>query len=181
MKEIIPPLTSKAQVWMSEHYRTRYSSRPSRISEVAIYFDIGWLAELLLNKESCGIADDFEGDCLSKAVKEKGIVLKVLLKHERSMEFTITDAIVQRLAAWHRCVLMALLLNRRGDDVHITAGVVQAAAKNFESGEEIMALLLDRRGDDVHITEEVVQAAAENYESGKEIMALLLDRRGDDV
>ena len=181
LKEIVPPLTSKAQVWMREHYRTRYSSRPSRISEVAIYFDIGWLAELLLNKESCGIADDFEGDCLSKAVKKKGIVLEVLLKHERSMEFTITDAIVQRIAAWHRCDLMTLLFDRRGDDVHITEEVIQAAAENSESGKEIMALLLDRRGDDVHITEEVVQAAAENYWSGKEIMALLLNRRGHDV
>ena len=138
LKEIIPPLTSKAQVWMSEHYSTRYISRPSRISEVAIYFDIGWLAELLLNKESCGIADDFEGDCLSQAVKTKGIVLEVLLKHERSMEFTITDAIVRDIAANHRCSTMTLLLDRRGDDVHITEEVVQAAAKNYRSGKEIM-------------------------------------------
>ena len=149
LKEIIPPLTFKAQVWMSEHYSSRYISRPSRISEVAIRFDIGWLAELLLNKESCGIADDFERNCLSGATKQGGTVLQVLLNHKRSMEFTITDVIARDIAASHCCSIMTLLLDRRGDDVQITEGVVQAAAENYGSGNETMTLLLDRREDDV--------------------------------
>ncbi|KAJ0126878.1 hypothetical protein HZ326_30018 [Fusarium oxysporum f. sp. albedinis] len=77
--------------------------------------------------------------------------------------------------------IMALLLDRRGDQVTITEDVVKAAAGNWMSGKEVMALLLDRRGDQVTITEDVVQAAAGNWMSGKEVMALLLDRRGDQV
>ncbi|KAK2732923.1 hypothetical protein FQN57_002444, partial [Myotisia sp. PD_48] len=73
--------------------------------------------------------------------------------------------------------IMALLLDRRGDQVTITEEVVKAAARNW-NGEEIMTLLLDRRGDQVTITEEVVKAAARNW-NGEKIMTLLLDRRGD--
>jgi hypothetical protein len=106
---------------------------------------------------------------------------------------------------------MMLLLDRRGDEVKITDKVVEAAAGNFESGEEVMMLLLDRRGDDVSITDkmvrhiaqsfdykvtellldrrgdkvkitdEVVEAAASNPWNGKEVMVLLLERRGDEV
>ena len=38
---------------------------------------------------------------------------------------------------------MALLLDRRGGDVPITKGVVQAAVGNLMGGKEVMALLLD--------------------------------------
>jgi DNA polymerase III delta prime subunit len=72
--------------------------------------------------------------------------------------------------------VMALLLDRRGDQITITEDVVKAAAGNSESGKEVMALLLDRRGDQITITEDVVKAAAGNYESGKEVMALLDQR-----
>ena len=77
--------------------------------------------------------------------------------------------------------MMALLLDRRGDQIQITEDVVKAAASNWGNGKEVMALLLDRRGDQIQITEDVVKAAASNYGNGKEVMALLLDRRGDQI
>ncbi|KAK7592437.1 hypothetical protein V3481_007055 [Fusarium oxysporum f. sp. vasinfectum] len=77
--------------------------------------------------------------------------------------------------------LMALLLDRLGDEITITAEVVEAAAGNTYKGKEMMTLLLDRRGDEVSITEEVVKAAARNTYKGKEVMALLLARRGDKI
>lgn len=43
---------------------------------------------------------------------------------------------------------MALLLNRRGDEVKITDDVVKAAAGNENSGEDLIRLLFDRRGDE---------------------------------
>jgi ribosomal protein S16 len=76
---------------------------------------------------------------------------------------------------------MALLLDRRGDQITITEQVVIAAARNERHGEEVIALLLDRRGDQITITEQVVIAAARNEENGNEVMALLLDRRGDQI
>jgi predicted GNAT family acetyltransferase len=77
--------------------------------------------------------------------------------------------------------VMALLLERRGDQVEITEDVVKAAARNRGSGKEVMALLLEKRGDQVEITEDVVKAAARNRGSGREVMALLLEKRGDQV
>ncbi|KAN0077784.1 hypothetical protein V8E54_006088 [Elaphomyces granulatus] len=77
--------------------------------------------------------------------------------------------------------MMALLLDRQGDQIQITEDVVKAAAINWKNGKEVMALLLDRRGDQIQITEEAVKAAASNLGNGKEVMALLLDRRGDQI
>jgi hypothetical protein len=62
---------------------------------------------------------------------------------------------------------MALLLDRRGDQIQVTEDVVKAAASNERNGKEVMALLLDRRGDQIQITEDVVKAAASNMEMGK--------------
>ena len=156
LKKIISFLNFKAQFWMSEHYWSRYISRSFRISEIAIYFDIEWLAKLLLNKKSCDIVDDFEKNCLSQAVKIKKIVLKVLLKHEKSIKFTITDVIVQHITTRHRCVIIILFFDRRNDDVHITAEVKQATAKNFENDKKIIILFFDRRDDDVYIITKVI-------------------------
>ncbi|KAK7575405.1 hypothetical protein V3481_017365 [Fusarium oxysporum f. sp. vasinfectum] len=63
----------------------------------------------------------------------------------------------------------------------VTESVVEAAAGNTESGEEVMKLLLDRCGDRVPVTESVVKAAARNEQCGKEVMRLLLERFGDKV
>ena len=54
---------------------------------------------------------------------------------------------------------MALLLDRRGGNVPITKGVLEAAAGNRKSGKEIMALLLDRRAGDILITKGVINLA----------------------
>ncbi|PVH72153.1 hypothetical protein DL98DRAFT_520638 [Cadophora sp. DSE1049] len=71
---------------------------------------------------------------------------------------------------------MALLLDRRGDQITITEEVAKAAAEIFLNGREMMALFFDRRGDEIIITEDVVKAAVGN---DKEVVALLLDRRRD--
>jgi hypothetical protein len=77
--------------------------------------------------------------------------------------------------------IMALLLERRGDQIQITEDVVKAAVKNESSGKDIMTLLLQQRGDQIQITEDIVKAAAENRDNGKGIMALLLEQRGDKI
>ena len=148
LKEIISPNNLKAHRWMKEHSRMDFASFPLAVSGVAIHFDIGWLAELLLNRELCDISDDFEKDCLSEAVRYEGAVLEVLLKHERSMVSSVTGKMVEVLARGHHCEMMTLLLDRRGADVQITEEVVKAAAGNGESGKGIITLLLDRCGAD---------------------------------
>ena len=82
-----------------------------------------------------------------------------------------------KAAAARREKVMALLLDRRGDEIPITGGVVKAAAENCYKGKDLITLLLDRRGNDIPITEEVVMAAVES----EKVMTLLLDRRGGDI
>ena len=45
--------------------------------------------------------------------------------------------------------MIMLLLERRGDEIQITEGVVEAVAGNEWSGKEVIMLLLKRRGDEV--------------------------------
>jgi hypothetical protein len=71
--------------------------------------------------------------------------------------------------------VVALLLDRRGDQIQITEDVVKAAASNWLCGAEVMALLLDRQGDQIQITEESI------WKNEKEVMALLLDLRDDQI
>ncbi|WYZ34724.1 hypothetical protein EsH8_I_001000 [Colletotrichum jinshuiense] len=100
---------------------------------------------------------------------------------ERNIPF-VTDENMVKAAAENvggSKEVMALLLDRRGDEIQITEEVVKAAAAN-ENGHGIMSLLLDRRGDEIQITEDVIKAAARNI-NGHVIMSLLLDRRGDEM
>ncbi|KAK2608999.1 hypothetical protein QQS21_002479 [Conoideocrella luteorostrata] len=106
-------------------------------------------------------------------------VVPVLLDHGA----TITqDIIVAAASNWRRGKgVLALLLERRGDEIMITDKVVKAAAGNGSSGKEVMAFLLDQRGSEITITDEVVRAAAGNRGSGKEVIAFLLDQRGSEI
>jgi hypothetical protein len=64
--------------------------------------------------------------------------------------------------------VMALLLDRLGDQVTITEEVVMAAAGNLWNGKKVIALLLDQRCDQITITENVVMATTNNWRSRKE-------------
>uniref|UniRef100_A0A093V7H5 Vegetative incompatibility protein HET-E-1 n=1 Tax=Talaromyces marneffei PM1 TaxID=1077442 RepID=A0A093V7H5_TALMA len=77
--------------------------------------------------------------------------------------------------------IMAVLLDRLGDQIQITEDVVRAAAGNEQSGKDIMTQLLGRRRDQIYITEDIVKVAARNGQSGKDIITLLLDQRGDQI
>ncbi|CAI7644417.1 unnamed protein product [Penicillium bialowiezense] len=75
----------------------------------------------------------------------------VLLDHEGSDLQMADDKVVEAAAGnWsHGHDVMKLLLDRRGDEVKITANVVEAARNNVGCGDEIISLLLDRREDEI--------------------------------
>jgi formylmethanofuran dehydrogenase subunit D len=79
----------------------------------------------------------------------------------------------------HGKELVALFLDRRGDELKITEKVVQIAAGNPRSGQEVLALLLEQRGDEVEITEEIVKVAARAVNPAA--LELLLKQRRDKV
>ena len=63
---------------------------------------------------------------------------------------------------------MELLLSQKQDEIKITGRILEAAAKNNESGREIIEPLLNQRGDGVEITGMVDEAVAGNTRSGRE-------------
>jgi hypothetical protein len=112
---------------------------------------------------------------------DHGKEVMIVLLRQGVDRFVISDGLMTRMARNFGQEAMALFLNRWGDEVKITTGVVEAAAGNMGHGKEVMTLLLDQRGDEVKITEEVVKAAARNELQGEEVMIFLFDQRRDEV
>jgi hypothetical protein len=71
--------------------------------------------------------------------------------------------------------VMALLIERRRDEVIVTEEVVRAAATNRQSGEAVMTLLLERRVEGFDITQGLVKEVARSFRA--KAMALLKRRR----
>jgi hypothetical protein len=105
----------------------------------------------------------------------------ILLLEQYEDDIQITEEIVKAAAENWRYGkdIMTFLLERRGNSVQITEGVVVQIARLFN--EEVMIYLLEQYRDDIQITEEIIKAAAENQRYGKDIMTLLLERRENSV
>ncbi|PWI65028.1 hypothetical protein PCL_07440 [Purpureocillium lilacinum] len=73
--------------------------------------------------------------------------------------------------------VMALLFDKRGDQISITEEIVKAVVQNWTNGLELTTLLLERRGAQVILTKDVIQAAAQNWMTGAEIITFLLEWR----
>ncbi|KAI9686997.1 MAG: hypothetical protein M1822_002750 [Bathelium mastoideum] len=107
-------------------------------------------------------------------------LMKLLLEQQARM-LPVASSYIERIARFLDAGCMAMLLDERGDEVHITEEVVKAAAGNIVHGQKIMELLLERRGDEVQITEEVVKAAAGNRGNAEGLTELLFAKRGNEV
>lgn len=134
-------------------------------------------------------------------------VMTVLLQGRG--EIRVTEEAVIQIARSFDPEVMKILLDKKGANIQITEGVVQAAAENREWGRgamtvllqgvdeiriteeavikiaglfdrEMMELLLEKKGANVQITEEVVRAAARN-DGGEGVISFLLEQGGDRV
>ncbi|KAN0070390.1 hypothetical protein V8E54_011259 [Elaphomyces granulatus] len=189
--------------WLTMYYSTTYlfSTTPKGFSifHVAAKWGIpclvhfGWtnMTKLAEPSNSCASSKEFDNadfktengvTPLEEAVWAGQTDMTAIFL-EKIMPGMVIDLAVPLAAASIKNAkeMMALLLDRRGDQIQITEGVIKAAASNDRNGKEVMALLLDRRGDRIQITEDVVKAVASNGGNGDEVMALLLDRRGDQI
>ena len=81
LEQILSP--GKAEVWINQ--RRRYD-RPRRLRDIALVFDIGWLAKIILTKVSPNLNDEFTPDCLVKAVSASGNVFKILLTDDHTKD-----------------------------------------------------------------------------------------------
>jgi len=153
-------------------------------SNIVIYFDLGWLAELMLQGMSQRLTVNFEPDCLPEVVTRGARVLRVLLRNPKMKDWRITEEVVTNAAtAEHRKgeLAMKVLLEQRHEEVRITEDALVVAAANCIRGKEILELLLDQCDHQVHITEKVLEAAAGNLSHGREILGLILARPGEEV
>jgi hypothetical protein len=82
------------------------------------------------------------------------------------------------------CASLTVLLKLDRQYIQITEEVVEAAAGNYSSGEQVMTLLLDRRGADIQITEKAVAAIVRRFPpyiiDVRRMADVLLAARGQD-
>jgi hypothetical protein len=111
------------------------------------------------------------------ANSQKGNDIMIIILN-RKEDVKLTEQVMIEIVRTFNIGMIQRLLDRRGDEVKITSGIVQAAAGRGPSGADIMTLLLDERGHEVEITQAVVQAAAMN-KAGIDVITRLLNRRED--
>ncbi|KAI0164334.1 hypothetical protein GGR52DRAFT_585622 [Hypoxylon sp. FL1284] len=182
-RQMANPTLKKSKLWMVK--RSDFYEIPELFSQVAIQFDIAWLAELLLNDDAKEFPNDFQQDCLlDRHLRPRGNVLKALLRHDREMKFMLPEKTVEYFARESDDTLIKLLLQERGDEIKITWALVKTAASNEYDGKGILKLLLEERGKEIKITPDIVQSAVENRGGSKgspEVMKLLLQERGNEI
>ena len=177
-------LSMKPDNRQKHHPLRRYDEvnfKPLLTSEIAMFYDIGWLAKLLLDNTVADLPNDFTEDCLFEAAEHKGEVLRTLLEHDYSVTFPLKSQAIEMIAEQHNHELFKLLVEKRGQDVCFGSGVAAAAAANTGHAREVMRLLLQVGGDSFHITSDLLEIAARNPISGKNLLELLFDQSGDEV
>jgi hypothetical protein len=121
LENILKPPNS--DIWVKRHRNLSQRKFPPTLCNIAIAYDIGWFANMLLNKLSDSFIDTFDKSCLFQAAQSSPGVFKELLMHPEIKSIKATEE------------------------------VVKAVAGNYESGAEIMELLLQERGSEFTITE----------------------------
>ncbi|MCJ1310783.1 hypothetical protein MMC25_004450 [Agyrium rufum] len=145
---------------------------------IAVTYDMGWLAELLLNNAIPGLNNDFEEKCLEYAAMTEGKVLRVLLNRRGAIVRDFEDIMVAAADnVEYGEDLITYLLKHRGGEIHITNRILVVAARNYGSAVELLTLLLDHGDAEIGVSEELMIAVAGNVEG----MRLLFDRRGAEI
>ncbi|KFZ23512.1 hypothetical protein V502_02005 [Pseudogymnoascus sp. VKM F-4520 (FW-2644)] len=161
------------QFWL---HATYWGSLPESVRDIAIIYDIGWLANLLLINTPDNLSVQFDESLIvSFATRGRSSILEEILKHPK---LKVTEAFVKTMATWNKGA-MRVLLSQRGGEVKITEEVLKAAVRGY-GGKEVIEILLSQRGGEVKITEDVLKAAMGGHRS-KEVIELLLQERGDEV
>lgn len=138
---------------------------PRGASEIAIIFDIGWLAEHIQEdpeKQWTNASDRFSPDCLRRARKDSTRVLEVLLKDHALKDLTVTEDILSEAAAAKKRngkAALSLFLRYRQEKVSATRDIRRQAISNSTIDIETLELLFPRDAN-IQITEDVVKAAA---------------------
>lgn len=138
---------------------------PRGASEIAIMFDIGWLAEHIQEdpeKQWTNASDRFSPDCLRRARKDSTRVLEVLLKDHALKDLTVTEDILSEAAAAKKRngkAALSLFLRYRQEKVSATRDIRRQAISNSTIDIETLELLFPRDAN-IQITEDVVKAAA---------------------
>ncbi|KFY69494.1 hypothetical protein V496_00200 [Pseudogymnoascus sp. VKM F-4515 (FW-2607)] len=148
--------------------------------DIAVLYNIGWLANLLLIDTPDKLSVQFdESLTASRAAKAAPIVLEEILRHTK---LKVTESLVETAATYNKEAVV-VLLRERGDEVKITKKVLKSAAASCSYSYRntgVLEILLQERGNEVKITEDVIKEAVSGYRA-KKALKILLQERGDEV
>ncbi|PON25613.1 hypothetical protein TGAM01_v205498 [Trichoderma gamsii] len=107
-----------------------------------------------------------------------GDVIKMLLDRHGD-QIPVTERIVKIITEKYDRQIMKLLLDRRGNEILFTKEVLEAAAKNKSSGEEVVMELLKRYQNQVSVNTDVAKFIAGHF--NEQVMRFFLDLCGEQV
>lgn len=177
--------------WMRQNSSLKYCfTKPCTLVDITLETDTAWLMELVLEGDLATKVEDLDETTLDMAIEHGASgyyrVLKTMLRHPQGRNFRVTEARIREIIhgnSGEAYQVMELLFCERASEVHITSGILEAAASVDwflkPPDKRVMQLLLDKRGHEIKVTAGVVEAAAAISCSG--VMELLLDRRGGEV
>lgn len=151
---------------------------PQLTSSVAIYYDIIWLAELLLENSVAELPNDFSRDysyCMTRYRYRH--VFRVLIGHKSWASVPLESEVVEAIARSQYDTSFEILIKNRGKDVRITSDLIAAAAGNSIFAKQVMNILLRNGGDSIYTTFDWLEKAAQEADWTCGNSMLLLDQR----
>lgn len=148
--------------------RSKVNVRDDAVTQVAELCDPETMKLLLDSTQGSVTLTD---STLIAAARNKGghSMLMLLLSQTRG-RLQISEELVLHVVRKGRGALKALL-DKRGQDFHVTEGILVAAAQQWY-GKQLLTLLFERKSDEIRITEKVLNAAA-GSKSSDEVVEFL--------
>ncbi|KAL3435041.1 hypothetical protein BDV09DRAFT_81832 [Aspergillus tetrazonus] len=144
--------------------QTRFTN--DAMAKVCKHFDKGIISNLL-DRQECQINSSFGTPEYDYKQYGSGLVNSLMVAAAGNVQYGAEAT--------------ALLLRQWGDQITISADVIEAAAFNYGSGVEVLTMLLKQREDQVQITEAVLKAAARNVMKAREVLEILLNKAGNQL
>lgn len=152
--------------------RSKVNVRDDTVTQVAELCDPETMKLLLDSTQGSVTLTD---STLIAAARNKGghSMLMLLLSQTRG-RLQISEELVLHVVRKGRGALKALL-DKRGQDFHVTEGILVAAAQQWY-GKQLLTLLFERKSDEIRITEKVLNAAAGSKRSDEVVEFLYVHK-----
>ncbi|GAW12879.1 hypothetical protein ANO14919_022500 [Xylariales sp. No.14919] len=176
LARIVNPSSRITTLWTNFQLIRSGSAGLMLFSHIAIKYDIGWLAKIILDRKTEGIDDDFDRELFYTTTPLHFSILKECIEHERLSEFKAPWMPVLFLTKVKDAGYMVPLLKKFRSNSSIMAEAMQQAAGNERHGAAIMEALLEMQSTETKVPKEVLYSAASNAGDGYKVLELLFER-----